>query len=203
MPEAHGHVWDSWVMPATAAWLGLTGRHALWFDGITDGFPPADDCPLCGIQPEACADLLFGGVTLRTGPQPATRSLSPDANLLSERCRVEYPQAWPLFHAELAAFEGLHGRWQGNVDNIWAILRRTYIAAVIASRGGGAKDVAREIQLDSGAVGAEQFHHLVQLPTGAEDTALLGYMFGCAHPHFLWNCIGYQNGTVSGDWLDG
>jgi hypothetical protein len=203
MPEAHGHVWDSWVMPSTAAWLGLTGRHALWFDGITDGLPPAGDCPLCGIQPEACAGLLFGGVTLRTGPQPATRDLSPAANLLSERCRVEYPQAWSLFHAELAAFEGLHGRWQGNVDNIWTILRRTYIAAVIASLNGGAEDVAREIQSDSGAVGAEQFHRLVQLPTGTEDTALLGYMFGCAHPHFLWNCIGYQNGTVSGDWLDG
>ncbi len=63
--------------------------------------------------------------------------------------------------------------WQGNVDNIWTILRRTYVPAVIASLNGGAKDVARDIQLDSGAAGAEQFHRLVQLPTGAEDTVLL------------------------------
>jgi len=27
-------------------------------------------------------------------------------------------------------------------------------------------------------------------------------MFGCAHPHFLWNCAGHVGSTVSGDLLD-
>ena len=203
MPEAHGQVWNSWLVNATIVWLGLSGRHALWFDGVTDSFPPAEDCPLCGIQPHACAGLLSGGITLQIGPQPTTRNLSHAANRLSQRCRTECPQAWPLLDTELAAFEALHGPWWGNVDNIWTILRRTYVAAVLASLSGGAKQAAREIQVDSGAIGADQFHLLNQLPAGAEDTALLSYMFGCAHPHFLWNCLGHQNQTISGDWLDG
>jgi len=39
--------------------------------------------------------------------------------------------------------------------------------------------------------------------TGKEDIALLAYMFGGAHPHFLWNCTGYRSTAVWGDWLDG
>lgn len=110
-----------------------------WFDGIIDGFPTAEDCPLCGIEPNACAGLLSGGVTLHIGPQRAARNLSPVAERLSERCRAERPRAWPLFHTELAAFEALHGPWRGNIDNAWTILRRTCVAAVLASLDGGAE----------------------------------------------------------------
>jgi hypothetical protein len=203
MPEAHRHLWNSSLVNLTIVWMGLTGRHALWFDGITDGFPAAEDCPLCGIQPNVCAGLLSDGVTLHIGPQPSTRNLSPAASRLSGRCRADHPRVWPLFHTELAAFEALHGPWRGNSDNTWTILRRTYIAAVLASLHGGSTRAAREIQVDSGTVGADHFHLLNQFPAGVEDTVLLSYMFGCAHPHFLWNCLGHQNTTVSGDWLDG
>lgn len=203
MPEIHSRLWNSWLINLTIVWMGLTGRHALWFDGITDGVPAAEDCSLCGIQPNACAGLLSDGVTLHIGPQRSARNLSPAAIRLSERCRTEYPRVWSLFHTELAAFEALHGPWHGNSDNSWTILRRTYIAAALASLNGGSKQTAREIQIDSGIVGSDQFHLLNQFPTGIEDTVLLSYMFGCAHPHFLWNCLGHQNTTVSGDWLDG
>lgn len=203
MPEAHGQLWNSWLLNLTIVWMGLTGRHALWFDGITNGFPAAEHCPLCGIQPNPCTGLLSDGVTLHIGPQPTTSSLSPAAQRLSERCRTEHPRAWPLLHTELAAFEALHGPWQGNSDNTWTILRRTYIAAVLACLDGGSKLAARDIQVDSGVVGADQFHLLNQFPAGVEDTVLLSYLFGCAHPHFLWNCLGHRNPAVSGDWLDG
>ncbi|HET7330994.1 hypothetical protein, partial [Dyella sp.] len=86
-------------------------------------------------------------------------------------------------------------------DTTWKILSRTYIAAVIATLIDGSR--ARDIQLDSSIVGAELFASLHQVPSGKEDTALLAYMFGCAHPHFLWNCLDYTPTAVSGDWLDG
>lgn len=201
MPESHGLMWNTWLMPTTTVWMGLTGRHALWFDGITDGLPRAEDCPLCGIEPNACAGLVSGGVTLRTGPRPTTARLGERAALLSARCSTEHPQVWQLFHTELAAFEALHGEWRGDVDSTWEILRRTYLAAVTASITGGAG--ARAVQIDSGAVGADLFHALHRPPTWKEDTALLAYMFGCAHPHFLWNSQGYVPAEVGGDWLDG
>ena len=62
---------------------------------------------------------------------------------------------------------------------------------------------AREVQQDSGAVGCEYFYTLYDPQTGREDTALLAYMFGCAHPHFLWNATGYRPTDLAGDWLDG
>jgi hypothetical protein len=42
-----------------------------------------------------------------------------------------------------------------------------------------------------------------QPPTWKEVTALLSYMFGCAHPHFLWNSVGYKaatGSTADGPW---
>ncbi|MFI2352387.1 hypothetical protein ACH492_36425 [Streptomyces sp. NPDC019443] len=201
MPESHGLMWNTWLMGTTMVWMGLTGRHALWYDGITNGLPPIEDCPLCGIQPNACVGLVSGGVTLRTGPRPTVESLGARATLLSARCSTEYPKAWQLLHTELAAFEGLHGEWHGDVNSTWEILRRTYLAAVTASLEGGAG--ARAVQIDSGAVGADLFHILHRPPTWKEDTALLAYMFGCAHPHFPWNSQGYAPAKVGGDWLDG
>ncbi|MCH0542274.1 hypothetical protein I3F58_22515 [Streptomyces sp. MUM 203J] len=203
MPEAHGLIWNTWLMPTTMVWMGLTGRHALWFDGITPGLPPAEDCPLCGIQPSACAGLLSGGVTLRTGPRPTVARLGARAAALSARCRTEHPRLWRLFHTELAAFEALHGEWRGEVDSTWEILRRTYLAALAASLGGGTGADARAVQVDSGAVGADLFHVLHRPPTWKEDTALLAYMFGCAHPHLVWNTQGHVPTEVGGDWLDG
>ncbi|WP_245225234.1 hypothetical protein [Streptomyces smyrnaeus] len=201
MPEAHGLLWNTWLMGTTIVWEGLTGRHALWFDGITNGLPPVDGCPLCGIEPNACTGLLTDGVALRVGGTPAVDVLGERAALLSARCRAEHPQAWRLFASELAAFEALHGEWRGDVDTAWEILRRTYIAAVLASLAGG--EGAREVQTDSGNVGAALFHALHRPPTWKEDTALLAYMFGCAHPHFLWNAQGFAPTAVGGDWLDG
>ena len=58
------------------------------------------------------------------------------------------------------------------------------------------------IQADAAAIGAELFHALNRMPTGKEDTALLAFMFGAAHPHFLWNCLGHIPPPVHGDWLD-
>jgi hypothetical protein len=200
MPESHGLVWNSWLMTTTMVWLGLTGRHALWFDGITDGLPAALDCPLCGIEPNSCTGLLSGEVDLRIGPRRMVEDLGEHVALLAERCRTECPQASPLFSTELAAFEAVHGQWHGDVDVTWKILRRSYIAAVAASLAGGVG--ARDVQMDAGAVGADLFHALNWAPTCHEDTALLAYMFGCAHPHFLWNCVGYTATAVGGDQLD-
>ncbi|MGV9456230.1 hypothetical protein [Streptomyces sp. NPDC003635] len=203
MPEAHEPMWNSWLMPSTIVWMGLTGRHALWFDGITGGLPPAEDCPLCDLQPNACTGILTHGTTLTIAPRPTAPALSPGTSELSARCRVQHPGTWELFDAELRAFEALHGPWHGNVDTTWDILRRTYIAAVEAAGAGASTARAREVQEDSGAVGSEYYHTLHDPRTGREDTALLAYMFGCAHPHFLWNATGHRPGDVAGDWLDG
>ena len=31
----------------------------------------------------------------------------------------------------------------------------------------------------------------------------LAYLTGCAHPHFLWNCLGHASAQIHSDWLDG
>ena len=200
-PEAHGLWWNTWLMPSTIAWLGLTGRHALWFDGIATTMPPSDDCLLCRLRPNACTGLLSGSVSLRFGPRPSVGTLSPAMTKLVDRCGEEAPLAVSLLRREAAAFEAIHGAWQGNADTTWKILSRTYIAAVTATLIDGNR--ARDIQLDSSIVGAELFASLHQVPSGKEDTALLAYLFGCAHPHFLWNCLNYTPTAVTGDWLDG
>ncbi|MFI1561952.1 hypothetical protein ACH4ZX_02600 [Streptomyces sp. NPDC020490] len=203
MPEAHPPMWNTWLMTTTIVWMGLTGRHALWFDGITQGLPPADGCPLCDLQPNSCAGILTHGTTLTIAPRPTAPALSPRTAELSARCRAQHPQAWPLFDTELHAFEAVHGPWYGNIDSTWEILRRTYIAGVEASMAAPSPARARHVQEDAGAVGAERFHALHDPQTGREDTTLLAYMFGCAHPHFLWNATGYHPSGVAGDWLDG
>jgi hypothetical protein len=202
-PEAHDPMWNTWLMTTTIVWMGLTGRHALWFDGITQGLPPAEACPLCDLQPNACAGILTHGTTLTITPRPTAPALSTRTAELSARCRAQYPKTWPLFDAELHAFEALHGPWHGNTDSTWEILRRTYIAAVEASSAAPSKDRARQVQQDAGAVGSEMFHTLHDPRTGREDTTLLAYMFACAHPHFLWNATGYRPTDLAGDWLDG
>lgn len=201
MPESHGVLWNSWLMATTVVWLGLTGRHALWFDGVIDGVPPAADCPLCEIRPNACTGLMAAGVTLHTGPRPQVENLGRCAAELSARCDAELPRVRQLFHKELAAFEALHGEWRGNVESTWEILRRTYLAAVASCLTGGMD--GRAIQNDSGVVGADLFHVLSRPPTWRADTLLLSYMFCCAHPHLMWNSQGYVPGEVCGDWLDG
>ena len=203
LPEAHEPMWNTWLMNSTIVWMGLTGRHALWFDGITDGLPSAEDCPLCDLQPNPCTGILTHGATLAFGPRPTAPALSPRTAELSARCRAEFPRTWALFDTELRAFEALHGPWQGRTDSTWEILRRTYVAAVEASMDAPSPTRARQIQQDAGAVGAEQFYTLYDARTGREDTALLSYMFGCAHPHFIWNATGYRPTSVTGDWLDG
>ncbi|WP_369211435.1 hypothetical protein [Streptomyces flavofungini] len=203
MPEAHRPMWNTWLMPSTIVWLGLTGRHALWFDGITQDLPPAEDCPLCGLQPDACTGILTHGVALTIAARPTAPALGPRTAELSARCRDQHPESWPLFDAELHAFEALHGPWYGDVDCAWEILRRTYIAALEASHAAPSTSRARAIQEDSGVVGAEFFHALRDPHTGREDGALLAYMFGCAHPHFLWNAMGHRPSDLAGDWLDG
>ncbi|MEV5954002.1 hypothetical protein AB0M11_09560 [Streptomyces sp. NPDC051987] len=203
MPEAHEPMWNTWLMNSTIVWMGLTGRHALWFDGITEGLPPAEDCPLCDLRPDPCAGILTHGTTLTIGPRPTAPALSSRTAELSALCRAQFPGTWALFDAELHAFEALHGPWQGNTDSTWEILRRTYVAAVEASMDAPSRDRARQIQQDAGAVGAETFYTLYDPQTGREDTALLSYMFGCAHPHFIWNATGHRPTTVTGDWLDG
>jgi hypothetical protein len=208
-PEAHGEVWNAWLMPSTMAWMALTGRHALWFDGIAPNSPvaPEQDCVLCGLYPTTGEGLWSGGLTLRSGPRPVATALSEAGLQLTERCRNDCPIAWPLLRREMAAFEALHGPWRGNVDTCWPILRRTYVAAVAAmlTQNTG---TARAIQVDAGAVGAEMFHALNNPgsdpnTTARDDTALLAYLTGCAHPHFLWNCLGHAHGQVHSDWLDG
>ncbi len=203
MPEAHTPMWNTWLMTSTVAWLGLTGRHALWFDGITQGLPPAEACPLCDLQPNACTGILTHGTTLTITPRPTAPALSTRTAELSARCRAQYPRTWPLFDAELHAFEALHGPWYGNTDSTWEILRRTYIAAVEASSAAPSPARARDVQQDAGAVGSERFYTLYDPRTGREDTAILAYMYGCAHPHFLWNAMGYRPTALAGDWLDG
>ncbi|MEU6196206.1 hypothetical protein [Streptomyces sp. NPDC047061] len=203
LPEAHEPMWNTWLMSSTIVWMGLTGRHALWFDGITEGLPPAEDCPLCDLQPNPCTGILTHGTTLTIGPRPTAPALSSRTAELSALCRAQFPRTWALFDAELHAFEALHGPWQGNIDSTWEILRRTYVAAVEASMDAPSPDRARQIQQDAGAVGSEKFYTLYDPRTGREDTALLSYMFGCAHPHFIWNATGHQPTTVTGDWLDG
>ncbi|WP_432110381.1 hypothetical protein [Streptomyces sp. AA1529] len=201
LPESHELRWNSWLMNTTVVWEGLTGRHALWFDGITDGLPAREDCLLCGIEPNACTGLLTEGVALEVGDIPLVEHLGAAAAALSARCHREQPAVWRLFDRELAAFEALHGEWRGNVGSVWEILRRTYVAGVRACLAGGRG--ARAVQTDSGEVGADLFHTLHRPPACKEDTALLSYMFGCAHPHFLWNAQGYAPSAVAGDWLDG
>ncbi|WP_317454006.1 hypothetical protein [Streptomyces sp. TRM68416] len=203
MPEARRPMWNTWLMTNTVVWMGLTGRHALWFDGITQGLPPAEDCVLCDLQPNACTGLLTDGTTLTVAARATVPALSARAAELSARCRDQYPGAWALFDTELHAFEALHGPWHGNTDSTWEILRRTYIAAVEASGAAPSTDRARAIQQDSGVVGAELFHTLLDPGTGRQDTALLAYMFGGAHPHFLWNATGHRPTDLAGDWLDG
>lgn len=201
MPESHGVLWNTWLMDTTIVWMGLTGRHALWFDGILDELPPIQDCPLCGIEPNSCAGLFVDGIRLNIGPQIRADTLGSQARRLSDRCLAYSPDVWALFHRELAAFEAVHGEWHGDHETTWEILKRTYVAGVEACLAGGKG--AREVQIDAGAVGAELFHALNTPPTWKEDTALLSYMFGCAHPHFLWNCVGYFGSAVAGDDLDG
>ncbi|MER6266486.1 hypothetical protein [Streptomyces sp900105755] len=202
-PEAHRPMWNTWLLTTTVVWMGLTGRHALWFDGITEGLPPSEGCPLCDLQPNPCTGILTHGTALTIAPRPAVPALSPRSAELSARCRARHPGAWPLFDAELHAFEAVHGPWRGDADNAWEILRRTYVAAVEASGAAPSPDRARQVQQDAGVVGSERFHALHDPLTGREDTALLAYMFGCAHPHFLWNATGYRPTDVAGDWLDG
>jgi hypothetical protein len=201
MPESHGVLWNTWLMDTTIVWMALTGRHALWFDGIVDELPPVEDCPLCGIEPTSCTGILTGGVTLTFGLRIRVGTLGPQTRRLSNRCSTYAPDVRPLLDRELATFEALHGEWHGDPETTWEILRRTYVAGVQACLSGGKG--AREVQLDAGAVGAELFHRLNAPPTWKEDTALLAYMFGCAHPHFLWNCVGHSDGAVAGDELDG
>ncbi|NUP16396.1 MAG: hypothetical protein HOZ81_09890 [Streptomyces sp.] len=203
MPEAHSSMWNTWLMPSTIVWMALTGRHAVWFDGIAEGLPPAEDCPLCDLQPNACTGILTDGTDLTFAPRPSAPALSTRTALLSARCRAQHPEAWPLFDAELHAFEALHGPWYGDVDNAWEVLRRTYVAGVEASGAEPSPDRARDVQQESGVVGSEKFYSLYDAETGREDTALFAYMFGCAHPHFLWNATGYRPTGVEGDWLDG
>ncbi|MEV5106579.1 hypothetical protein ACFQ7G_08800 [Streptomyces massasporeus] len=203
MPEAHSPMWNTWLLTTTIVWMGLTGRHALWFDGITQGLPPTEECPLCDLQPNACTGILTHGTTLTLAKRPTAPALSTRTAELSARCRAQYPRTWPLFDAELHAFEALHGPWNGNTDSTWEILRRTYIAAVEASSAASSQARAREVQQDAGRVGAEMFHTLHDPRTGREDTTLLAYMFGGAHPHFLWNATGYRPTGLEGDWLDG
>ncbi|MFF7043831.1 hypothetical protein ACIP4T_09160 [Streptomyces massasporeus] len=202
-PEAHTPMWNTWLLTTTIVWMGLTGRHALWFDGITQGLPPAEECPLCDLQPNACTGILTHGTTLTLSKRPTAPVLSTRTAELSARCRAQYPRTWPLFDAELHAFEALHGPWNGNIDSTWEILRRTYIAAVEASSAAPSQARARDVQQDAGRVGAEMFHTLHDPRTGREDTTLLAYMFGGAHPHFLWNATGYRPTGLEGDWLDG
>ncbi|GAB2713484.1 hypothetical protein [Nocardia thraciensis] len=201
MPEAHGLVWESWLLPATIVWMGLAGRHSVWFDGITRTLPSSPDCPLCGLRPNACIDLLTSGVGLEIGCRVIADRLGRAATRLSNRCRGEFPQLAAMFHTELSAFEALHGPWRGNVDIAWQILRRTYLAAAAACLHGGAG--AEAVQIESGVVGADLFYLLNQPPTWTEDTALLAFMFGCAHPHFVWNAQDYIPSRVIGDWVDG
>ncbi|MFE9450945.1 hypothetical protein [Streptomyces sp. NPDC006739] len=203
MPEAHSSMWNTWLMTSTIVWMGLTGRHALWFDGITQDLLPAEACPLCDLQPHACTGILTDGTTLTISARPTAPALSVRTAELSARCRAQYPRTWPLLDAELHAFEALHGPWHGNIDSAWEILRRTYVAAVEASMAAPSTERARHVQQDAGAVGSEQFYTLYDPGTGREDTALLAYMFGCAHPHFLWNATGYRPSALAGDWLDG
>ncbi|MDH6213829.1 hypothetical protein [Streptomyces pseudovenezuelae] len=203
MPEAHDPMWNTWLMTTTIVWMGLTGRHALWFDGITAGLPPAEACPLCDLQPNPCTGIFTRGTTLTIAPRPTAPVLSARAAELSARCQAQYPETWPLFDAELHAFEALHGPWHGDTDNAWEILRRTYIAAVEASSAAPSTARARQVQQDAGVIGSERFHALHDPRTGREDTTLLAYMFGSAHPHFLWNATGYRPTDVAGDWLDG
>ncbi|MFE7173978.1 hypothetical protein [Streptomyces sp. NPDC057616] len=203
MPEAHRPMWNTWLMTTTIVWMGLTGRHALWFDGITQGLPPAEGCALCDLQPNPCSGILTDGATLTIAPRRSAPALSAGTAELSARCRAQHPETWPLFDAELHAFEALHGPWHGDIDSTWEILRRTYIAAVEASRTDPSPARARHVQQDAGMVGSEKFHTLHDPRTGREDTALLAYMFGGAHPHFLWNATGYRPTGVAGDWLDG
>ncbi|MFF5313644.1 hypothetical protein [Streptomyces massasporeus] len=202
-PEAHSPMWNTWLLTTTIVWMGLTGRHALWFDGITQGLPPAEECPLCDLQPNACTGILTHGTTLTLTKRPTAPELSTRTAELSARCRAQYPRTWPLFDAELHAFEALHGPWNGNTDSTWEILRRTYVAAVEASSAAPSQARARDVQQDAGRVGAEMFHTLHDPRTGREDTTLLAYMFGGAHPHFLWNATGYRPTGLEGDWLDG
>ena len=162
---------------------------------------------LCGLYPTTGEGLWSGGLTLRSGPRPVASALSEAGTRLTERCRDDCPAAWPRLRREMAAFEALHGPWHGNVDTCWPILRRTYAAAVAAVLTGNTS-TARTIQVDSGAVGAEMFHALNNPSadpntTARDDTALLAYLAGCAHPHFLWNCLGAVHGQVHSDWLDG
>ncbi|MFJ4277537.1 hypothetical protein [Streptomyces massasporeus] len=202
-PEAHSPMWNTWLLTTTIVWMGLTGRHALWFDGITQGLPPTEECPLCDLQPNACTGILTHGTTLTFTERPTVPALSTRTAELSARCRAQHPRTWPLFDAELHAFEALHGPWSGNTDSTWEILRRTYIAAVEASSAAPSQARARDVQQDAGRVGAEMFHSLHDPRTGREDTTLLAYMFGGAHPHFLWNATGYRPTALEGDWLDG
>ncbi|MFI5806363.1 hypothetical protein [Streptomyces sp. NPDC051561] len=203
MPESRGVLWNVGLVGATAVWMGLNGRHALWFDGITGGLPPVEGCAVCRLQPNPCTGLLTSGITLRTSERPAVRELGGRAAELSERCRREYPGARELFHSELAGFEALHGEWRGDIDSTWEILRRTYVAAVNASLAGG--EGVDGIQRDSGPLGADFYHTLNMggAPGWRENTVLLIYMFGAAHPHFLWNGLGHAPAELGGDWLDG
>lgn len=201
MPESHGVLWNTWLMDTTIVWQALAGRHALWFDGILDDLPPGQDCPLCGIEPNSCTGLFTDGINLNIRPQIRASTLGAQARRLSDRCLTYSPDVWTLFHRELAAFEAIHGEWDGDHETTWEILRRTYVAGAEACLAGGKG--ARDVQIDAGTVGAELFHALNVPPTWQEDTALLAYMFGCAHPHFLWNCVGYIGGAVAGDELDG
>lgn len=203
MPEAHGRMWNTWLMPATIVWMGLTGRHPLWFDGILPSAPSTDGCLLCDLLPTACSTLLTAGTTFGFAARPVSATLGTGLAELSTRCRARCPEVWPLFHDELRAFEALHGPWTGDVDTTWEILRRTYIAAVAASTGNPTTAHALRVQKDAGAVGAELFHRLHHPRTGREDTALLAYMFGCAHPHFLWNAVAHRPASLDGDWIDG
>jgi hypothetical protein len=102
--------------------MGLTDRHALWFDGITNGFPVASTARCAAANPTP-AQALSDGVTLHIGPPHTIRHSALPPNTFPSDAD-EHPQAWALFHTELA-FEALHGPWRGNSDYRWTILRRT------------------------------------------------------------------------------
>ena len=56
--------------------LGYEIAGALWFDGISEGLPPAEACPLCDLQPNACSGILTHGTTLTIAPRPTAPASS-------------------------------------------------------------------------------------------------------------------------------
>lgn len=68
MPEAHTSMWNTWLMPNTIVWMGLTGRHALWFDGITEGLPRPR-----GARSATCSPMRAPASSPTAPPSPSPR----------------------------------------------------------------------------------------------------------------------------------